>query len=746
MTHAGIELGILYRGPGVDDDDPAEDPVQVEAEYAQAERYFGTREGRLEIVADAAGYRGSVADLVTGPESTAARILAAPFEEVPFHLNYKCDGCLFNEFCMKWSAEADDLSLLPQLTLEDKNALRRRGVTTVTQLAHLKRLDVGTELVTPAATQSIVQELSVTWPVGPRLDELIHRARRYRRWKGDDLRALNYIPSKGYGSLPYTDAQHNPNLVRVYIDAQHDYLHDRIYLLGALVVACQDGQESATRRRSIVHLAERAPETPEVEGNLLVRWVEDTVRAVVELAAPDTEGQPRAPIHLIFYNRFEQSLLLEGLARHFTTILGATPLYDFVTQLAAYDSPIATFLDAEIRELKNYPMVCQSLQAVAAYLRFDWNAGTPYRDLFRTRLFDFWGKFDWDPGGRREKPWYTNRARFNSQIPLEYAYAAWDALPSAPTHGNDDFSPYRDSTPDLLAGFQGRRLEALEHITHDFAGNKQTEKRSFDLPDLATFVGKAGTLAEALDEFVTIERHVDLAAWKSALLAPPERRVLTGETLIARYCPEDQDPDALERNRENARRVALREQYRADSPDGNLTKDQKREVSWAHEGMKAVLRLDATGLDCDLNEMVRLCGLTEGERVVVSPRFTVDSRLSIEEQYDFTPTPKQMLYSPRATIVAIRIEADGARESVRLLSNWKWWDRVAARGLGPSSSAPWTGPSSRAPSIPSTPIPTTGTATSAPKSWRNSVPPSRPAARPTTPSTPASSPATNAPR
>ena len=335
-----------------------------------------------------------------------------------------------------------------------------------------------------------MQELSVTWPVGPRLDELIHRARRYRRWKGDDLRALNYIPSKGYGSLPYTDAQHNPNLVRVYIDAQHDYLHDRIYLLGALVVACQDGQESATRRRSIVHLAERAPETPEVEGNLLVRWVEDTVRAVVELAAPDTEGQPRAPIHLIFYNRFEQSLLLEGLARHFTTILGATPLYDFVTQLAAYDSPIATFLDAEIRELKNYPMVCQSLQAVAAYLRFDWNAGTPYRDLFRTRLFDFWGKFDWDPGGRREKPWYTNRARFNSQIPLEYAYAAWDALPSAPTHGNDDFSPYRDSTPDLLAGFQARRLDALEHITHDFAGNKQTEKRSFDLPDLATFGAK----------------------------------------------------------------------------------------------------------------------------------------------------------------------------------------------------------------------------------------------------------------
>ena len=35
---------------------------------------------------------------------------------------------------------------------------------------------------------------------------------------------LPYIPSKGYGSLPYCDAAHNPNLVRVYLDAQHDYL------------------------------------------------------------------------------------------------------------------------------------------------------------------------------------------------------------------------------------------------------------------------------------------------------------------------------------------------------------------------------------------------------------------------------------------------------------------------------------------------------------------------------------------
>ena len=39
-------------------------------------------------------------------------------------------------------------------------------------------------------------------------------------------------------------------------------------------------------------------------------------------------------------------------------------------------------------------------------------------------------------------------------------------------------------------------------------------KTPFDLPDLGDVRAKARSLAHALDEFVTIERHVDLAAWK----------------------------------------------------------------------------------------------------------------------------------------------------------------------------------------------------------------------------------------
>jgi hypothetical protein len=661
---ANIELGILYRGPG---EPPALLTAEARATHDRqrdaAFDRFGLTDALLEVVEDPESYRGAVRDLVTGPASVAERVATTDFDALPAHLTYKCDGCLYNEFCMRWAAEHDDLSLLPHLTADEKAALRRGGVTTMQAMASLKDItpkDAGPrELVTAPGNESTVRQLAVSWPVGPRLDELIHRARRYRQFKGDQIEALSYIPSKGYGSLPYADADHNPNLVRVYLDAQHDYLQDRIYLLGALVVGSEHGSEPPERRRSIVHLADGPPDSLETERNLFVRFAREVVRAVAEVAAPDEDGQPNAPVHLIFFNQFEQRLLLDGLARHLTAIFEATPLYDVVTQLAAFDSPVLTYLDQEIRELKNYPMVCQSLQAVASYLKFDWNAPEPYRDLFRTRLFDYWGKFDAEPGGREENRWYTGRARFNSQIPLEYAYAAWGELPLPAPGERDEFATYRGATTDLLRGFHARRLAAMEHVAKDFPGNRQTQKRAFTLPDLAHFDGKAQTLAQALDEFVTLERHTALAGWKTTRLAPPERRVLAGDTLLVEYHEADQDPDVAAQNRENLRRFEQAERLKAASADGTLTKEQKQETRWSQDGLRVRLRLSGAGVDVGLDEMLALTTLRDGERVVVMPRTTVDTRPGADAT-PFTPTPKQLLYGTRAELVAIAVERDSS--------------------------------------------------------------------------------------
>jgi AAA domain/PD-(D/E)XK nuclease superfamily len=633
---ATIRTSILFRG--VPEEQVLDEGLAAQREAAR--KWLGLDEGLLEIVADPDAYRQAVIDLVTGPDSTARRIGRTPFEEVPYALSYKCDGCLYNEFCMRWSAEQDDLALLPHLSAVEKEVLREAGIRTVAELALLKdfRAPAGDgperyELVPGAGQEALVRRLSVTWPVGRRLDELVHRARAYRRHvKKEPLAALTFIPSKGYSSLPHADAGLNPNLVRVYIDAQHDYLNDRVYMVGALVEACEDGVPR--RRQSLVHLCDAPPDDINREKQLLVRWTADLLRAVVESAFPDGDGEKKAPIHLVFFNHFGYRLLLEALARNYQDVLGETPpLYDFLTQLAAFDTPVASFLEQEIQEFKNYPLLCQSLHAVAAYLRFDWDQPEPYRTLFRERVFDYQGKLDADA---EDSEWYTKRARFNSQIPLEYAYAAWNRLPMATADGNDEFAPYRPVTAEQLRNFQGRRLEALAHIAGKFPGNRQSAKQPFVLPELGDFADKARTLAHALDEFVTIERHVTLNAWKGIRHAPPERRVLMGESLLVRYHAADQGPGVAE----------LVETGGA-----------------GQDGVALRLRVETNGLDCDLEEALTLCNFRPEDRLVLSPRLTWDERLPEAERTLFTPTPRQMLYAPR--VILKRVVIDGRDDQGR---------------------------------------------------------------------------------
>src|SRR5690606_20297081 len=169
-------------------------------------------------------------------------------------------------------------------------------------------------------------------------------------------------PDLGPASTRCSDEEPNPHPVRPDLDAQHDSLTARIYMLGALVVGNENGKPHPQRRRSIVRLTDGPPDSDERERELFLDWITETLRAIVEVAAPNADGERKAPIHLTFVNGFAQRVLLDGLARHKDEILGATALYDFVTQMAAFDASIASYLETEIREHRNYPMVCQSLQ------------------------------------------------------------------------------------------------------------------------------------------------------------------------------------------------------------------------------------------------------------------------------------------------------------------------------------------------------------------------------------------------
>lgn len=645
--------GILFRPP-VDPTPEKEAEVALLQQAAKSE--FGLEDFLLELVADQDTYVRSAHDLVLGPDSTARRVGASDLDALPYCLSFKCDGCLYTEFCMKSSAEAEDLSLLPYLSGTEKEALRRGGVTTIESLATLKQFESGggTDLVTTHGREAQVKKLSATWPIGPRLDELVHRAKGFRRSvKKDVTPALPFIPDKGNSSLPATRPDLNPNLVWLYLDAQHDPLEDRVYLLGGLVVACKDGVP--VERRAVVRMTDGPPDSAAKERDLFVAWTRDLLKAVLEIAQPG-ENPKQAPLHVVFFDRHEQRLMLEGLARNFPAMLERTPpLYDFLTQVAAFDSPVASFLDEEVRTFKNFPMTCQSLQSLGTFLKFDWNTPYKFREVFRARLFDYLGKLDFD--GASE--WYTKRARFGSTIPAEYAYAAWNQLPVPAAGHGDEFADFRPVTKDLLVAFQQRRLEAMEHVAMKLSGNPNTSKTAFTLPEIAGYEDKARDLAGALDEFVRIERLVSLADWKGTRHAQPEQRALMGECLIVSYHEADQEPGVAERNRENERRRRKREEFKVAHEATNSGKKIKYpdDCKWSPEGLRLKLRVETTGVDCDLNELLLLSTLRDGAMVVLFPRWTVDERKPVTEREQFTPTPKQMLYGQRATLCQVKATA-----------------------------------------------------------------------------------------
>ena len=181
---------------------------------------------------------------------------ARPLTTFPSSLSFKCDGCLYNEFCMKWSAEHDDLCLLPYISGTEKDALRRSGVTTIKTLATLKDFapDKSNDLIAAPGQEALVRQIAGTWPVGPRLDELIHRAKSFQRSvRKDGSQALSYIPGKGNSSLPVSTPELNPNLVRIYLDAQHDYLEGRSLHARCLGGRLQGWRAGRQKKRGEAH-------------------------------------------------------------------------------------------------------------------------------------------------------------------------------------------------------------------------------------------------------------------------------------------------------------------------------------------------------------------------------------------------------------------------------------------------------------------------------------------------------------
>ncbi len=135
---AAIDIGIVYRG--ADDPirlSPEERLIEEQRRVAAAER-LGISGACLDLIADPTPYLDVVDDLALARNSIASRAIERPFDETSFELTSACDGCLYNEFCLKRTRERDDLSLLPNVTVAAKRAMHAAGITKTIELARLE--------------------------------------------------------------------------------------------------------------------------------------------------------------------------------------------------------------------------------------------------------------------------------------------------------------------------------------------------------------------------------------------------------------------------------------------------------------------------------------------------------------------------------------------------------------------------------------------------------------------------------
>jgi hypothetical protein len=289
-----------------------------------------------------------------------------------------------------------------------------------------------------------------------------------------------------------------------------------------------------------------APPDTAAEQALLVTWLTRLL-----LAIPAVAGTTQAPLHVYLYDQRDQGVLLAGLTRHFEALCAIPAFYDLLTSSPALTQGMLYFLAEEVRERRNLTPICQNLYRVASALGFAWREGDlDFWRLFRARAFGYRRLFVREAAtGLFRQPRQHDEARaipveaaarFGTQIPLEYAYAAWGKLP-APDAGSQahqaQLRGFLGVTVDDICQLAAQRCRALQYLEQQFPyKNRQIDKVPFDLTrlDQVDVEPEQVPLHRALEDFVLLEHHARHQAALLYLAHPPELRAQTGQTAVVR--------------------------------------------------------------------------------------------------------------------------------------------------------------------------------------------------------------------
>jgi len=528
-----IITGVVHQIPHQID---GENTTRVAQMQAAANVYFGIDNVCLDVVRNPQQLRDDAFRMFTYDTDSPLQYASEQhINTLSFAISNTCEGCGFMELCMAHVAQQRDIALVPYMDRDSRRTLHAYGVTNVTQLADLKQVDPQQRtLVTPPANQALIQQLGRNEQVGYQLDVLIARAQQIRNMQIDRSASVAYLPLSTPSTLPKIDVQANPDAVIIYLDVHHDHLGGSIWQISALVERHLNGVSVGSYPVVVV-----SPTVPDAasEAQLLTQWIGELAQVWQRhIGAP-------APCHLVVYESQTWQTFVTLLGRHYDKLPAARHWHDFVTSVPTIDgTQLMTVLHDEVKANNRIGTHVPSLMAVAGQTGFKWQDDQyDYRAQLRAHHFDAVGKM------AVTDEFYTARARFSSNIPLEYAYAAWNALPPPTQRDEDVFVSYRHMTLEVLRAYSRHRLFGMQQVAKRHGRWFNPRCIIADIRTLATTHAAPTTLIGAMTEFMQYERYAEVTNWMHEHEYWPEDRVRLGSALIVEFRDEWQDAPNRER-------------------------------------------------------------------------------------------------------------------------------------------------------------------------------------------------------
>ncbi|RRJ29423.1 bifunctional RecB family nuclease/DEAD/DEAH box helicase [Halocatena pleomorpha] len=524
-------------------------------------------------------------------------------ETVRYQLGSKCGSCVYKEACYTDAVEELSTAALG-MSIGEQNRLAEYDLETIHDLAELaypeddpRPYDYDTELM---ARNEIYNELRNDPELGPVIHQYVQRAHAMLgeiHDHGTNTSSGNgappYLLGSGDGSLPADDPPYQPDelpvargeLIRIYLNVQHDNRRDRVVMCAAYV--------TATNSDEARHVSEIAPDlsmetdASHIEERAVLDGFWEQLTATIHDIADSLGRMERVPIHFYIYTSHERTALMEAATRHDTT--AGTALQDLLSLRDATgdthpDQAMVSIVQDEIRSRFAMPIPNLGLLPVKQLFsppadrvpNYEWeftrSDGTHIenlRDAFRFKLFDYTVRYRTGESGlhlhtdEAADGWYPSRLRGGAQIPLEYIWAALGQLTEnwvkdliADYDVYQSLDPFlwvdRDQqttriVPEDITALGEYLAQCVAHIERGIRyRNDSLTKRPLRRETLETFTVGESDLAGALTDVLHLEHYTARNETVDHLSQPIRQRIQSGDAIpLVIRAAEQQDDGSL---------------------------------------------------------------------------------------------------------------------------------------------------------------------------------------------------------